>query len=239
MKKTLLFVVFIISVGFIQAQNADEIVAKHLAAIGASNWAKINSVRMEAQIASEAAAGMIYQWEMTAIRDQAARMDLSVMNMNQITVVNGNNGWFTNPFLGKFDPEPLKPDQVASFKDMTDIDGSLVGYKEKGYTLEYVGTEVVEGTDAIKIKLNKSQKTEYSFFDPATYYEIKKVVVEELEGQTVEGTTLYSNFKTQEGIVIPFTMQQSGGSMGNSIITLTTITFNLTVDNTIFEMPKK
>lgn len=239
MKKTLFFVAFILSAAFAQAQKAEEIVAKHLAAVGADKWAKINSIKMEAKIAADAAAGMTILWNMTAVREKAARMDVSVMGMNQIVVINGDAGWATNPFAGQNDPEPITADQVESMKDMVDIDGSLVGYKEKGYTLEYVGTEDVEGTEAIKIKVNKGKKTEYSYFDPATFYEIKNVDVEEVDGKSVESATLYSNFKTQDGIVLPFTMQQAGGAMGSSTITLTSVTFNPTIDATIFDMPKK
>lgn len=238
MKKTLFFVAFILSAGFAQAQTAEEVVEKHLAATGGANWAPINTVKMEAKISSDAAAGMVILWNLTIVRDKAARMDISVMGMNQTAVVNGDKGWSTNPFAGQNDAQPLTADEVESMKDMTDIDGTFVGYKEKGYTLEYVGTEDVDGTEAIKIKVNKGKKTEYSFFDPATYYEIKKVDVEEVDGKTVENTTIMSNFKTENGITMPYTMQQVG-AMGAATITLTAITLNPAVDNSIFEMPAK
>lgn len=240
MKKTLFFALALFfSFTAAQAQNAEEIVAKHLAATGGDKWTNIKSVKMEAKISSEAAAGMSIGWTMTAVRDKSARMDVSVMGMNQVVVISGDQGWSTNPFAGQNDPEPMTADQVESMKEMTDIDGALVGYKEKGYTLEYVGTEDVDGTEAIKIKVNKGKKTEYSFFDPETYYEIKNVDVEEVDGKVVESSTTYSNFKTQEGITLPFTMQQGGGPMGASTITLTTVTFNPAVDEKTFEKPAK
>ena len=240
MKKSLFFVASLfLFCAFAQAQNAEEIVAKHLAATGGDKWAKIQTIKMEAKISAEAAAGMNILWTMTASRDKAARMDVSVMNMSQITVVKGDQGWSTNPFAGKTDPEPMTADQVSSMKDMTDIDGTLVGYKEKGYALEYVGTEDVDGTEALKIKITKPKKTEYSFFDPSNFYEIKRVDVEDVDGKTVENAVLYSNFKEQDGIVLPFSMQQVGGAMGNATITLTTVTFNPPVDDQIFEIPKK
>ncbi|MEO6759120.1 MAG: hypothetical protein ABIO24_06675 [Saprospiraceae bacterium] len=240
MKKTLFFfaLLFVFS-GFAQAQNAEDIVAKHLAATGGDKWASIKTIKMEAKIAAEAAAGMNILWTLTASRDKAARMDVMVMGMSQVAVVIGDKGWSTNPFAGKNDPEAMTADEVESMKDMTDIDGTLVGYKEKGYTLEYVGTEDVDGIEAMKIKVNKGKKTEYSFFDPSNYYEIKRVQVEEVDGKTVESATLYSDFKTQDGIVMPFSMQQDGGGMGNATITMTALTFNPPVDDTIFEMPKK
>lgn len=234
----LFFATLLLSTVFAQAQNAEEIVAKHLAATGGDKWATINSVSMEATIATDAAAGMSIGWKMVAVRDKAARMDVSVMGMSQIVVIEGDKGWSTNPFAGQNDPEPMTPDAVESMKDMVDIDGTLVGYKEKGYTLEYVGTEDVEGVEAIKIKVNKGKKTEYSFFDPQSYNEIKRVDVEEVDGKAVESATFYSDFKTQDGITLPFAMQQAGGGMGNATITLNKVTFNPEVDAKTFEMPK-
>lgn len=241
MKKTL-FAAFLLLItnAFSFAQTADEIIAKHIAAIGGANWAKVNSVKMEASIKADAAAGMSIGWTMIAIRDKAVRMDVAVMGMTQSTAINGDKGWSTNPFMGKTEAEPLTADQVKSMNSMTDIDGAVIGYKDKGYTVEYVGTEDVDGTEALKIKIDKGdKKVEYCLYDPATYYEIKNIQVEEVDGKEVETSTLYSNFKTQDNIVFPFTMQQVNPMMGNSTISMTAVTLNPTIDEKIFEMPAK
>ena len=142
--------------------------------------------------------------------------------------------------MGKMEPEPITPDQVKSMADMTDVDGTLIGYKEKGYTIEYLGTEDVDGTEAHKIKVNKGGKRmEYSFIDPSSYYEIKNVRVEEVDGKEVESATIYSNFKTQDGLVFPFTIQQNDPLMGGSTVTITGITINPLVDPKTFVMPGK
>lgn len=241
MKKTLSFAAFLLFLsGFAQAQNADEIVAKHIAAIGGDNWSKVEALKSEAKISADGAPGMSIGMTMLAVRDKALRMDVSVMGMTQTTVLNGDAGWSTNPFANKTEPEPLTADQVKAMKDMTDVDGALIGYKAKGYTLEYVGTEDVDGTEAIKIKINKGEKrAEYSFFDPATFYEIKNIRVEEIDGESVESATTYSNFKSQNGIVLPFTIQQNDPNMGGSTITISAVTVNPLVDMKTFEMTGK
>ncbi|MBK9336884.1 MAG: hypothetical protein IPM98_09970 [Lewinellaceae bacterium] len=241
MKKTLFsaFLLLVLS-NFATAQSAEEIIAKHIRATGGDNWSKVEAVKMEANIASESAAGMAIGWTMTSIRNKAARMDVSVMGMNQTSVVNGDKGWATNPFMGQTDPEPLTADQVKSMMDQTDIDGTVIGYKEKGYTVEFVGKEDVEGTEALKIKVNKGgKKVEYILYDPETYYEIKNIQVDEVDGKEVESATVFSNFKTVDGIVMPHSLQSSSPMMGNTTITLTKVTFNPTVDMTMFDMPKK
>jgi hypothetical protein len=233
----LLLVVFS---AFASAQTAEELIAKHIKATGGENWSKVEAVKMEATIAADAAAGMSIGWTMTTIRDKAARMDVAVMGMVQTSVVNGDQGWSTNPFMGKTDAEPLTGDQVKAMRDQTDIDGTVIGYKEKGYTVEYVGKEDVDGTEAHKIKVNKGgKKVEYIFYDPQTSYEIKNVQVDEVDGQEVETSTVFSNFKPVNGIVMPHTMQQANPMMGNTTITLSNVTFNPVVDMKIFDMPKK
>ena len=93
---------------------------------------------------------------------------------------------------------------------------------------------------SMKIKIDKGgNKTEYCFYDPETYYEIKNVQVEQVDGKEVETATVYSNFQKQDGILFPFTMQQANPMMGNSTITIPAVSLNPTVDDKIFEMPAK
>ncbi|MFN0215094.1 MAG: LolA family protein [Saprospiraceae bacterium] len=241
MKKTLSFagLLFFFS-GFTQAQNAEDIVAKHITAIGGDNWTRVEAVKSEAKISADGAPGMSIMMNMLAVRDKSLRMDVSVMGMTQTSVLNGDAGWSINPFANQMDPEPLTADQVKSMKDMTDVDGTLVGYKAKGYTVEYVGTEDVDGVEAVKIKINKGEKrSEYSFFDPATFYEIKNIRVEEVDGKMSETATVYSNFKNQDGLVFPFTIQQADPNMGGSTVTITSVVVNPLVDMKVFEAPAK
>ena len=240
MTKTLFSgLLFLLLHTFASSQSAEELIAKHIEVTGGANWAKVNTMRTEAKISSAAAAGMTISWTMTAVRDKAARMDVSVMGMTQSSVINGKTGWANNPFAGQNDPEPITEDQAKAMVSMTDIDGTLNGYKEKGYTVEYLGTEDVEGTEAHKIKINKEDKVEYTFLDPESFYEIKNIQVESVDGKEVSSATVYSNFKTQDGIVYPFTIQQDNPMMGATTITITALTLNPPVDEKIFEMPAK
>lgn len=241
MKKTLFFAAFSLFFSALtQAQTAEDIIAKHIAATGGDKWTKISSMKNEAKITADGSPNMVIGMTMTVVRDKAMRMDVSVMGMTQSSAISGDKGWSTNPFAGKNDPEPMTADQVKSMQEMTDVDGALVGYKEKGYTVEYIGTEDVDGTEAQKVKVDKgNKKVEYCFFDPANSYQIKSIQVEEVDGKQIESATVYSNFKTQDGLVFPFTMQQSNPMMGNSTITMTAVTINPTVDEKIFEMPAK
>jgi hypothetical protein len=240
MKNVLLSAFTLLLALHVQAQSADDIIAKHLAAVGADNWSKVEAVKMEAVVSSQAAPGMDIPLTMTIVNNKAARIDVTVMGMTQSSCVNGETGWANNPFMGQTDAEPMTADQVNSMKDMTDLSGPLFGYNEKGYSVEYIGTEDVDGVEAHKIKVVMSPtKTQYSLIDPETFYEIKTVTVEKVDGQEVEAASTFSDFKKVDGITFPFAIEQNNPMMGSTVTKMSKITVNPVVDMSVFKMPAK
>ncbi|MEI6410182.1 MAG: hypothetical protein WCR52_12415 [Bacteroidota bacterium] len=223
-----------------QAQTVEEIIAKHIEATGGKAWNDIKTMKTEAKVSVQAAPGMEIPMTMTVVNKKAARIDVSVMGMTQSSCINGDQGWANNPFAGKTDAEPLTADQVKEMKDMTDLGGSLRGYKEKGYAVELVGKEDLEGTEVFKVKVVVSpSKTEYSLIDPSNWYEIKNITVSTVDGKEVKAESSFSNFKQVSGVTIPHTIEQENPMMGSSTTTVTNIIMNDPVDEKIFEMPAK
>ena len=168
------------------AQTADEIIAKHLEAMGGKAWETVKTMKMESKVSVQAAPGMEIPMTMTVVNNKSARVDVSVMGVTQTSCVSGDNGWSNNPFAGKMDAEPLTADQVTEMKDMTDLSGPLYNYKAKGYSVEYVGKEDIEGTEVHKIKIVRSPtKTEYALIDPETWYQIKNITLATVDDKAI------------------------------------------------------
>lgn len=231
---------FFLALAAIPAQTADEIIAKHIEATGGKAWDTVNSMKTDAKITAQAAPGMEIPMTMTVVKNKAARIDVTVMGMTQSSGIKGDQGWANNPFMGKNEAEPLTADQVKELKYMTDLSGSLYNYKEKGYTVEYVGKEDVDGTEAHKIKVEfNADKSEYKLIDPETWYEIKTISVSKVDGQEAQSESSFSNFKKVGEVVIPHTIEQNNPQMGSSVITITNVTLNPEIDEKIFDMPAK
>lgn len=240
MKKVFFSVLFFLLTIGAFAQTADEIVSKHLAAIGGDALNNLKTMQMELKMTSQATPGIEIAMTMTVVNRKAALVKVSVMGMTQVICINGENGWATNPFVGKPDPEPITADQMAFMKGVSDINGPLHNYKEKGYAVEYMGKETFDGAEVHKLKIvENATQTQYILIDPETWYNVKITTVETIDGTEVTSESIYSNFKSESGIVMPFTVEQPDMMGGASIMTVTTLRINEPVDEKVFEMPTK
>src|SRR6202011_3109703 len=75
------------------------------------------------------------------------RYEASLQGLTQVQSFDGTQAWQINPFQGRKGPEKLSADDAKGFyEDAVDFIGALVDYKAKGYVLDYIGTEDVDGT---------------------------------------------------------------------------------------------
>jgi hypothetical protein len=212
------------------AQTADEIITKHIAAIGgADNWKKIKSIKM---VGSINAGGMEIPVTITTINKKAQRMDFAINGMSNYVIITDKEGWSYIPIQGQTKPEAMTADNVKQGQDQLDVQGQLIDYKEKGNTVAFLGKDDVEGTECFKIKMtHPSGKEETIYIDAANYYHIRSVAKVKANGQEVEVTSNYGNFqKLPEGIVYP--MNVDGG---NGPVALKTVEINKPIDESIFK----
>ncbi len=229
--KRIVFSFLLIATAFItKAQTADEIIAKHIEAIGGADaWKKVNSVKMEGTMIVQ---GTTVNMTQTVLHQKGNRQDISVMGMNGFMIIAPTNGWNFMPFNGQAAPEPMTVEDVAEAQSELDVQGSLIDYAAKGHTVEYLGKDDVEGTDCFKLKINlKSGKSETYFFDAKSYLLIRSIAKQKANGQEVEITTNFSNYeKLPEGILVAKSVTLPFGEMN-----ITKITINGTVDESIFK----
>lgn len=233
MKFIKVFAIACLSLGFVssKAQTADEIIAKHIEAIGGTtSWEKIKTLRFEGKMSAQGAEVKIIR---TQIDKKAVRTDISVMGMNGYSIITEKEGWNYMPFGGMTKPEPMTADDVKSSQDELNIQGDFMTYKSLGKKMEYIGTEDYDGTECHKLKLTDKDGQETTFYlDPETYYIIKQTTKFMADGKENTAVMTFSNYKKLDsGIVYPMTV---GGDWGNTEVT--SIEVNLTVDESIFKI---
>ena len=215
------------------AQTAEEIVAKHITAIGgADNWKKINNMRQEATLSVQ---GMDIPVVITALHNKATKQEYTVMGMTGYSIITSEGGWNFNPMQGQTKPEPITQDELKYGKDNLDLQGDFVDYKAKGHSIQLMDKEDIEGVECLKVKLTrKSGNESIFFFDPKTYYIVRTSSKMSSNGQEVESVVNMSNYqKLPEGIVIAYTIESTAVP---APITVTKVIVNGKIDEAVFKV---
>src|SRR5665647_260208 len=225
-----------LSISSIHAQTADEIINKHIDAIGGKDvLAKIKSIYLEG---TATAMGADYPTNTTVLVGKGFKNVTSVNGSDIIQCITDTSGWTVNPFAGQTGPTALSADAIKNGKSSLNVGGELFNFKDKGFSDSLTGRDSIEGVYAYKIKLAKPGIEMVYFIDPGTFYILKTETKLSVDGNDMLSTKTFSNYKkTDAGYVVPYTLGIT--NMGYDVtLNYTKVEVNKDVDPSIFAMPK-
>jgi hypothetical protein len=219
-------------------QNAEELVNKNIQAKGGIEKIKaIKSIRLAGKL--NGGGGFTAATLQENERPNLVRETFSLQGMTAVTAYDGTTGWQIQPFGGHKDPEFMGEDDLKDLLLDADFDGPLVDFKEKGNTVEFLGHDVVDGDDALRLKVTlKDGDIVYYYLDPDTFLEIRKEVQEFVRGSVRESVTEMGSYKPVAGVMYPYSISQ--GSKANPAAQTTTIEkieVNVPIDKADFAVP--
>lgn len=237
MKVALLTLATTLGFAVAQAQTADEIIAKHIEAIGGKEkLAQVNSVYMESttEVMGNQSATKTY-----VLNGKGYRNESDFGGQSLIQVVTENGGWMINPFAGSSDPVKIPDEQFKNSADQVFAVDPLFDYASRGGKIELMGQEKVGSADAYKLKFtNKLGGETFYFIDPATWHIAKITRTAEAMGQTVTVTVTPSDYKTTDfGVAFPAKNHVDMEQFALDI-NVEKVEVNKEIDPKIFEMPK-
>ncbi|WP_127021232.1 outer membrane lipoprotein-sorting protein [Flagellimonas beolgyonensis] len=231
----------------IQAQTADEILENYFENTGGLDaWKNLKGMKMTAKVNQ---GGMEIPLEIYNLKDgrQMTKITFQGKEIKQ-GVYDGETLWSHNFMTMK--AEKSDAEQTANFKlNTNDFPDAFIGYKEKGYTVELLGKETIDGTETFKIKLVKEPLTidgnpqddiSYYFFDVDNFVPIavqSEIKSGPAKGQISEVTM--SDYQEVDGIYFPFSMTQGVKDGQAQPITIVSIELNPTIDDAEFAFPKE
>ena len=168
------------------------------------------------------------------------RMAFEVQGMEGVQAFDGQTAWMVMPFMGKTEPEEMTAEQTQNLREEADFQGPLVDYEKKGYQVELLGKEDVEGTEAYKIKVTYgSGSVGYIYLDAEYFLEIKQESKRKIQGQEIEVVMSVGDYKEVDGVMVAHsrTIQPKGAPAGQTL-TFKTVQFNADVDESLFSMPQ-
>ena len=231
----------------INAQTAEEIIDSYFENIGGlENLKKVEGIKMTANLNQ---GGMEIPLVITQLKNGK---QMSVINFQgkeiKQGVFNGEILWSTNFMTQK--AEKSDAETTANMKlNSNDFPDAFIDYKEKGYTVELLGNETIDGAETFKIKLTKEPITvdgieeadvSFYFFDVDNFVPI--AIQSEIKSGQAKGMIseiTMSDYQEVDGIYFPFSMTQGLKGQPGAPITISTIELNPTVDDKEFEFPEE
>jgi len=221
------------------APTLDELVAKNIEAKGGAQAVHaLQSLRRTGTLlVNEGKIRLAY----TQIKKRPleVRTEATLQGMTAVQAFDGKEGWQISPFRGRKDPERMSADDVKALMEDAEMDGPLVDWKEKGSTLEYVGREDVDGTNAYKIKVTrKNGDTNFVYLDPDHFLEIRILTQRVQQGALVETETDLGDYEKINGVFVPTSVDAGGkGDADKQKIVIDKAEGNGAVDDAVFHFP--
>jgi hypothetical protein len=220
--------------------TVDELIAKNIEAKGgAAALSSLQTLRSTGKLLVPIQGQIELGYLQIKKRPDEVRTEASLQGMTQIEAYDGKDGWKVSPFFGRKDPERMSADDVKSLVEDAEIDGPLVDWKTKGSTVEYLGTEDVDGTPAHKLKVvRKNGDVSFVYLDPDHFLEIRIVTQRVRHGAYEEVETDLGDYEKAGGIFIPTSIAVGPkGSPDKQVVVVDKVEANVPVDDTIFHFP--
>jgi hypothetical protein len=201
----------------VTAQTGDEIIAKHIDAIGGEkNWDKIVSMK---KVGSVTIQGMEISMTNTIVHNKGLRMDISVMGMDGYVILTPKAGWMYMPMQPGMDKvTPMPEDQLKTAADQLNIKRALLADKSIIAKAVFAGKDTIDNIPCLKVNVTgKDGAEQTAYFDAANYNMIRSENKVKVKDEEQEVAMSFSNFQKQaEGITIPMT--ETNPAFGGDIV---------------------
>lgn len=222
----------------LQAQTVDEIIGKYIKTVGGAETIRsVTSLKRTGRFIG--GGGFEAPFIQENKRPAMVRQEFVIQGLTGVNAYDGKNGWKIEPWGGKKDPEELGEEEMKSMIEEADFDGPLVNYREKGNTVEYLGMEPVEGTDAIKLRVSVPNGDVYHYYMDTDYYVPIKIETKRMvRGAEREFETILGDYKEVQGWYLPFSYETgTKGSQFRSKVAYETIEANVPIEDARFTKP--
>jgi outer membrane lipoprotein-sorting protein len=231
----------------INAQTAEEIIDTYFENIGGlENLKKLEGIKMTAKVNN---GGMEIPIEIIQLK---SGKQMTVINFQgkeiKQGVFDGETLWGHNFMTQK--AEKNDAEATANMKlNANDFFDPFIDYKEKGYSVELLGNETIDGAETFKIKLTKEPITvdgveeadiSFYFFDVDNFVPIAvQTEIKSGQGKGMTSEITFSDYQEVGGLYFPFSMTQGVKGQPGAPITMTSVELNPVVDDKAFEFPKE
>jgi zinc protease len=234
---------FLVLVQVAWGQTADDVIEKHIAALGGrAALGKLKSRSTKGTIAVSTPVGEvsgsieILNQEPNKTRT-FIQLDLSAVGLGKVIQdqrFDGTSGFVIDTMQGNRD---ITGDQLEAMKNGS-FPNPLLTYKQTGATVELSGKEKVGDREAYVLTFKpKSGPVTRQYVDATSYLPIKTIVkINVPQIGEVEQTTEPSDFRDVDGVKVPFEIKTTSAIQAVTV-KITQVEHNTQIDQTLFSKP--
>lgn len=225
--------------GLLGAQTLEEILAKNYQARGGLDKLKaMKAVKMSGKIVIPAQ-GLDMPVVIWQKNPGKMRVETTFQDKKIVQACDGRKAWWIMPFLSA-EPREMEQEQARLFAEQADFENPLVVFREKGFKLELLGKENMEGTPVFKLKLTKTGGREILFYLDAGSGNERKSTLTLKSGETeTMNEIVYGDYRPVGGMVMPFYVENKMNGKIQMQMTVESIEINPVMDDAMFAMPEK
>lgn len=142
----------------------------------------------------------------------------------------GKTGASVNMQTGKKD---LTAEEIAKKKKSAGLFPELT-YATSGVQYDLIGIEDLDGAEVYVLKIVDGESQTFDYFDAKTFQKKKSVSIQKEDGEVVEASRTFGDYKTVEGIQFPHKVSMMMGELGLDA-KVTKIEVNGAIEETAFK----
>lgn len=219
--------------------EVDEIVNSNLAARGGKEQIQaLQSIR--ATGTATASGGRIAHVVQEIKRPGLYRLEFSSQGTKAVFAHDGEIGWQVAPRQGIFEPQAIEPDHDSEAGiDERDIEGHLVGWREKGHLVQLEGRETLPSGEAFKLTtILADGGTRIDYVDVESRQVVRSDKTESIAGRIVQMEETYADFREVDGLFFPHFIENHVTNRPETItIVVEKVELNPDLDEARFRIP--
>jgi len=217
----------------LSAITIDEVIDKNIKAKGGQD--KIDSIETIRFKGISRMAGMEVPVTVLIKKPFKYLSESVVQGIKMKQVFDGDTAWMQ---MGDQPPMVMPDAQARLMKENSNLEGMLLNAKKKGYSVELVGTDVVDSVSAYHLKILQPKKhISHVYIDASTFLEFHVITQGEIEGSEFSTSMHLDNYKDVDGVKMAHSITMEMEQLGTITLDYDTIEFNVEIDDSVFAYP--
>ncbi len=221
------------------AATVDELVARYLEARGgAAAWQAVESFEWTGTYTNFS---VVQKFKLQWRRPGSLRFESASLAGPYVHATDGAKVWWIEPMMEANPGVPEAPFD-ALIRYQAAIEPDLIGWREKGHTLELLGPGDVDGQPTVRLKLTRKEgSVETWHLDPSTGLEVAVDSVNydmTLGPQALPARAYFSDFKKIGGVLLPHHIEKEWGPR-YTVLAIEEVKVNPELPAGVFTMPAK